>query len=234
MWTRERVIAAYQRETEGNGGVPLTQRQFNAIVPDRFSRRVFARFSDLQRAAGYESREPNTRLGDAGLLTAVANLVRRIKRIPTDRELAIERRNDSDFPSPTTLRKHFGGPDGLLAALKAFCADNEAHQDLLDVLRSRPEHVGQKESARRGFVYLMKYRKYYKIGYTNDVGRRRYDLKFLVPDPHKTIHYFETDDPRGIEAYWHSRFKVKRCDASEYFDLSREDVAAFKLRKKFM
>ena len=74
--------------------------------------------------------------------------------------------------------------------------------------------------------------RFFKIGKTNSAGRREYELKIQLPERAATIHTIRTDDPDGIEAYWHTRFDVKRKNG-EWFELSAADVAAFK-RRKFM
>ena len=83
-----------------------------------------------------------------------------------------------------------------------------------------------------GFVYLIKSGRHYKIGMTNAVGRRQYELAIQIPEKANTIHVIKADDPRGIEVYWHKRFEAKRGNG-EWFELTAEDIKAFK-RRKFM
>lgn len=80
--------------------------------------------------------------------------------------------------------------------------------------------------------YLLKSGKYYKIGRSNSPGRREYELAIQLPERVKTVHTIKTDDPAGIESYWHQRFSNRRKNG-EWFELRREDVSAFR-RRKFM
>lgn len=82
------------------------------------------------------------------------------------------------------------------------------------------------------YVYLLKSGKHYEIGQTNHLGCRAYEIDLQLPERAEFVHSIRTDDPVGIERYWHQRFADRRANG-EWFALTREDVAASR-RRRFM
>jgi Meiotically Up-regulated Gene 113 (MUG113) protein len=83
-----------------------------------------------------------------------------------------------------------------------------------------------------GFAYLLKATKYFKVGRSSSFERRSRELAIQLPEKAEAVHVIRTDDPVGIELYWHRRFESKRKNG-EWFELNAQDVKAFK-RRKFM
>lgn len=86
-----------------------------------------------------------------------------------------------------------------------------------------------------GFVYLAKTRRGYKIGRTDDWEQRLRQIQLHNADDVQLVHLIKTDDPSGVEAYWHRRFKTKRVVTKSktgrrrnWYNLTVDDVRAFK------
>jgi Meiotically Up-regulated Gene 113 (MUG113) protein len=168
-------------------------------------------------------------------------LVRELGHLPVDGELKRKRRTDRSFPTAEVFLHRFGSKEKLIVALLAVCESGSGYNDIITLGKEYLQSSAQQGTSGirakaeaavgYGYVYLMKSGRHYKIGHTNSVGRREWELGIKIPIPPKTVHYIKTDDPAGIEAYWHKRFSEKRGEG-EWFDLSQEDVAAFKRWKR--
>jgi hypothetical protein len=84
-----------------------------------------------------------------------------------------------------------------------------------------------------GYVYLLRAGLFYKIGMTtrDDPERRLREIRLQLPFPIKEVHRIATDDPEGIERYWHQRFSERRKNG-EWFELSDTDARIFRCRDR--
>lgn len=124
-----------------------------------------------------------------------------------------------------------------------YCKLQSGFQDIIDIftsfidsLQNQADAVKKQdglEEIKTGYVYMLKHgnRYEYKIGKTFRLIRREGELRIELPEESKPIHTIETDDPSGVEAYWHDRFKEKRM-RNEWFNLNDSDVKAFKKWRK--
>jgi hypothetical protein len=154
-------------------------------------------------------------------------------------EMRLHKRSNPQFPNEKGFER-FGTKAQLAARVIAYCRSKSGFEDVTAICKE----ISDKEPARPetstsppddyGFVYLLKSGRYYKIGRSNAAGRRERELDIQLPEKATNIHVIRTDDPKGIEAYWHNRFAAKRIRPSaEWFNLDSADIAAFR-RRKFM
>lgn len=201
---------------------------------------IWLRWGDALVEAGYAPNQFQTRTSDEVLIEKYIGLIRELKRFPVEGEIRRKAKSDESFPNHSAFSR-FGGKDRLLEAVAAYCRRAPGFEDVLVLCVARENASAHDLTARQNsepkvlteFVYLMKSGRHYKIGRTNSVGRRSSELAIKIPVPPKTIHSIETDDPIGVEVYWHKRFADKRGEG-EWFDLSPEDVKAFRRWKRIV
>jgi len=162
----------------------------------------------------------------------LVDLMRKLNKFPTVREIRLERNNNSDFPSKGVFHR-LGSKEQIAFKVLAYCDNKNGFDDIKSycdsVIKKWKKSRDGKPTTKwvLGEVYLFKSGRYYKIGKTNDTVRRGQELKVQLPERVHLIHSIKTDDPRGIETYWHKRFESKRMQG-EWFDLSADDIKAFK------
>ena len=166
---------------------------------------------------------------EAHVLGSLEAAVKHFGRYPTIAELKLYRRQNPEFPTHNVFQR-LGGKSELARRLLEFTSDELVRELCAPLCSVEVEVEEHNQASTEGFVYLMKSGRYYKIGFTNSMDRRQYEIGMQLPEGIKPIHSIKTDDPSGIEAYWHNRFRQKRLNG-EWFDLSKSDVAVFKKRK---
>jgi len=237
---REQIIEEIRRTAEANGGVPLGRARFEAATGIHewdWRGRYWARWRDALAEAGHQPNQMQQRYDEDELLSKLVGEIRRLGRMPTMAELNLRRRADRTFPSSGVFER-FGPKATWAQRVLDYCRDHD-HADVPEIVaplipedRDDADESADDDAVRHGFVYLLKSGRHYKIGHTLDVGRRTYDLAIQLPEAVREEHVIRTDDPAGIEHYWHTRFANRRKNG-EWFELTRADVTAFK-RRKFM
>jgi hypothetical protein len=238
--TREYILSEIKRTASAHGGMALGLRRFLQETGIRSAdwERYWVRWSDALRDAGCQPNEMATAYTDAELFERLIGLMRMLGHFPGFRELRMKSRADKTFPNDRTFQTRLGSKQDIASKLMGFCNAHEGHDDIIvmcaAVAVEAPQDgdEGDTIGTEFGFVYLMKSGRYYKLGRTNSFGRREREIALQLPDKATTVHTIRTDDPVGIEAYWHKRFEPSRRNG-EWFELTKEDVGAFK-RRKFM
>jgi hypothetical protein len=230
---RDLIISEIKRLAAEGGGVPPGQNSFTratGITDAKWRGVIWLRWSDALSEAGFAPNEWNQKLDSREIVERLAGLCRKLGRLPTHSEVRMERQLDPGFPSHSTISNHFRTNEDRTLALRQLATEDERWSGLLNFLPDEAVPYSSKTNDRReGMVYLLKSGKHYKIGRSDDIERRFREVTIALPESVTLVHAIRTDDPSGIEAYWHRRFAEKRANG-EWFSLTGEDVRAFRKR----
>jgi Meiotically up-regulated gene 113 len=235
MRTKQEILDEIKRTAKENGGKPLGALKFESetgIRPYDWQK-FFARFGDAQQEAGFAPNQLNSAHTEDFIAEKMIGLMRKLGKFPTHGDLRIEKNSDPEFPHSQSLFDTKERKRMLAARITKWCEEKGGYDDILAFCAPILEKSKKEDSDASdvdqalGEVYLFKHGRYYKIGKTNDTVRRGTELRIQLPEKLDLIHLIKTDDPSGIEAYWHKRFEAKRMNG-EWFDLNPADIKAFK------
>lgn len=242
MASREEILSEIRRTAASNDGRPIGRGRFRELtgISDYAIAQHWANYGDAVREAGFE---PNTLQGpidQQAVTRRLIELTRALGHVPTSNELRRARARDRSFPS-TGVFERLGSKDERVAEALDICREHPEYRDVGRILeayvsriRAEPSTPSEADSGAvsYGFVYLARgHRGEYKIGRTNLVDRRIAEVGATSSVELTLIHEIKTDDPAGVEAYWHRRFAESRM-RGEWFRLSGKDVAAFRRWKR--
>lgn len=238
---RDYILGEIRRTAADNGGSALGWRRFEAEtgIRERDWLEHWPRWGDAVSEAGFAPNVMQGQYSGDRLAACLADETRRLGRFPTIRELHLRHNAEPAFPDSKVFSNRWGKRERIEATAQ-WCTDQTGWDDVLAILAplreapATPERTRERQPAPVVFgeVYLIRMGRHHKVGRSNSAGRREYELAIQLPERAQLVHVIRTDDPVGIEAYWHHRFRERRGNG-EWFTLTAEDVAAFK-RRKFM
>lgn len=239
---KDHILKEIDRTAQENNGIPLGMRRFakeTGIKPSDWLGKYWTKWGDALIEAGYSPNKMQSAIDKDLLMEQVIAFIREIGRFPTFADFRLKAHNTDGFPSHNTISLRLGRKPEMVSTILKYC---EGKPDLLDVIQiceevsntlgHEIEQYSKESGIEFGYVYLMKSGRFYKIGRSAEVERRGYEIGIKLPETLQIVHKIRTDDPTGIEDYWHKRFQDRRR-RGEWFELSSTDVGAFK-RRKFM
>lgn len=221
------ILDEIRRTAALNNGTPLGRNRFEqetGIRPYDVGN-YWARWGDAILEAGFEPNTLNATYSHDAVIGTLTAIARELGRIPTQHELRLRRSTDRAIPDEAVFRRIGRTKRDLVRSLVSYC---ERHPDFEDVVAICDQYEGTLKPAAEaatetpilGDVYLIKSGRYYKIGFSVSATRRTREFRIQLPDLPQRIHTIRTDDPRGVEGYWHKRFEAKRVRPdAEFFKL---------------
>jgi hypothetical protein len=232
---RDQILNEIRRLATANGGQPPGRRLFESEtgIPESAWFGVYwPRWGDAVAEAGLTPNKKKQKHDEQFVLIKLVEACRHFGRVPATMELRMYKKIDSEFPNEKAMLAGFHGKANLLRRLGEWARANNNYEDIAAmVVDQLPEIESEiKGAPKEGLVYLIKSGAHYKIGRSNELERRVKEIRIALPEAASLIHSIRTDDPAGIEAYWHRRFSDRRANG-EWFKLSNADISAFKRRK---
>jgi len=241
MQSKQDILNTIRQTAKENGGKPLGMARFEKETGIKTYewKKYWARIGDAHKEAGFEPNLFQGAYADEFLFEKVIGVMRKLGKFPTYDDLSLEKNNDTEFPHRSVFT-NFGSKLKLAGEIVEYCKDKNGYDDVVELCNSVLEKFSEgknidnlNSNQELGEVYLFKSGRYYKIGKTNDTVRRGSELRIQLPEKMDLIHSIKTDDPSGIEAYWHKRFESKRMQG-EWFDLNSADIKTFKRWRKIV
>ncbi len=236
-FTKAHILSEIKRVAVADGSAP-GRRRFESetgIKENDWYGKHWRTWGDALIEAGYSPNDKQGAYDDDWLLEQLVAFIRQLGRFPVTVDFRMNTKTEA-LPDQKTFRKRLGSKGEQASKVIEWCSRQDGFQDVVNICKGIAETVALAEPTEveapnaSGYVYMFKSGKRYKIGYTESLEKRYAGLSAQVSHELIQVHAILTDDPSGIEAYWHNRFKAKRRH-NEWFELTAEDVAAFKKRK---
>lgn len=231
---KQNILQKIRQVASNNGGKPPGVASFETatgVKRHEWQGRIWRNWSDAVVEAGFAPNALQGAWDEAEILRIITEISKAIGRFPSSGDLKFELHHRPNSPDAKTVLARWNMPE--LAAALAEYADEHGEQVVAAHARaytprqrSRDNDSDSSESA-LGYVYMQRHGLDYKIGFTTSLNKRGRQIQIELPQEIELVHSILTDDPAGVESYWHKRFATKRT-RGEWFKLTKADVYAFK------
>ncbi|WP_066798601.1 GIY-YIG nuclease family protein [Sphingomonas soli] len=214
---RDQIVAEIKRIAAATGKAPgrtLFERE-TGIRTSQWLGIYWARWGDAVREAGLTANDLQGRTDNDFILEQIAHAARHFERAPTYAELRLYARTNEGFPAHSTIFNRFPAKDDMVVALREWIGDKPEFADVAALLpEPKPDRAAPRPTPKGadGHVYLLKSGDHFKIGRSDELEQRVKEIRVALPEAAALVHTIRTDDPPGIEAYWHRRFADKRAN----------------------
>src|SRR3989442_14668099 len=179
--SKESIVTAYNDIVAERGGKIIGEAVFTretGISTYYWHGAYWRSWSAFQADAGPPPNQPTQRISDETLLQCFAQLALERSDIPIEADLVLKRQEDPSFPDKSCFRR-WGNRNALLAKVADYCTGKGEFARVLQFLKQGASNSLDRRLDSleiKGFVYLLRSGKYYKIGRSNAVGRRLREL----------------------------------------------------------
>ncbi len=231
---KQDILLKIRQVAADNGGKPPGVARFEAatgVKRHEWQGKIWRNWSDAVVEAGFAPNELQGAWAETDMLRIIADIAKGLGRFPTTSDLKYELHQRPNSPDAKTVLARWN-MSALAVALADYADQRGEHGVAAQARaytprqRSRDDDAETTDSA-LGYVYMQRHGADYKIGFTTSLNRRGRQIQIELPQEIELVHSILTDDPAGVEAYWHKRFNAKRT-RGEWFKLAKTDVTAFK------
>jgi len=237
MANKDEILGHIRDLAAKNGGTAPGRRAFETstgLGQDAWRGKYWSDWGDAVREAGLTANEKTTALDRDYVMSHYLLASRQRGRPATMPDLRIYAKSTVGAPGHNAFARQYAGLNGLRLVAKEFIKANDGWADLAELFADvlpEPEGTGQKSVAKEGWIYLLgDQRGSYKIERRDDVEGDGKPIAVAKQEKLNIEHLIRTDDPVGIEAYWHNRFADRRANGA-WFKLTPDDIRAFKKRR---
>lgn len=233
-YLKQDILLKIREFAKSNDDKPLGVARFEAatgVKRHQWQGKIWRNWSDAVIEAGFVPNELQGAWRESEILQIITDISKSLSRFPSSSDLKFELHRRPNCPDAKTVLAKWSMSQ--LADALADYADRNNENEVAAYARAyvprrrslRGEDDMSKSSV--GYVYMQRHGADYKIGFTTSLNKRSRQIQIELPREIELVHSILTDDPKGIESYWHKRFAAKRT-RGEWFKLTKEDVVAFK------